>query len=394
MPHKGREIEKTSLGETAMKIVVPRDPAPEETRIAMVPVVVRKLVDLGASVTVEAGLGGPIGVADSDFTDAGATIGALADAAPDAGDMVLRLNPPTPEEAAQLPAGCLHVSYLDPFRRLDLVKQLAGQGVNTLCMELIPRSTIAQKMDALSSQANLAGYMAVLLAMNALDKIAPMMMTPAGTLAPARVFVIGAGVAGLQAIATAKRLGARVDAFDTRPVVEEQVASLGARFLKVDLGETGQTEGGYAKALTEAQLARQRDAMAKACAKSDVLITTAQVFGRKAPLIITADMVDGMHPGSVIVDMAVDTGGNVAGSEPEAEVHRRGVKLLGYSNLARRVPVDASQMYASNLFNLVDHFWDAEANAFRLNRDDDIIKSALVTCDGAVVNDTIKARME
>jgi NAD(P) transhydrogenase subunit alpha len=217
-----------------------------------------------------------------------------------------------------------------------------------------------------------------------------MMMTPSGTIAPAKVFVIGAGVAGLQAIATAKRLGARVEAFDTRTVVEEQVQSLGAKFIKVDLGETGQTKDGYAKALSEEQLNKQRDAMAKHCAMADVVITTAQVFGKKAPLIITEDMIRGMKAGSVVVDLAVETGGNVQGSQPGAEVEINGVHILGLENLPGRVAVHASQMYSSNLGNFITEFWDKENKKFILNLEDEIIKGCLVTHQGEIFSATLK----
>src|SRR5687768_9339100 len=228
-------------------------------------------------------------------------------------------------------------------------------------MEMIPRSTIAQKMDAMSSQANLAGYLAVLLAAEEIDRIFPMMMTPAGTIQPVRVFVIGVGVAGLQAIATAKRLGAKVEAYDTRPVVEEQVKSLGGRFVTLDLGgETGQTRDGYAQALTAEQIERQREGMKKVCAASDVVITTAQVFGRRAPVLVTADMLDAMKPGSVVVDLAAESGGNVEGVEPGAIIQRGGVTIVGLRNLPGRVPAHASQMYSSNLCALVEEFWDKE----------------------------------
>jgi len=376
-----------------MRIVVPSETAPGETRVAMIPASVKKLTALGAQVTLEAGLGNSIHQPDQAYTAAGATVVTDISQALAAADMVLRLNPPTAAEIDRIPAGAVHVSFLDPFNNLDRVRQLAERKVSALGMELIPRTTIAQKMDALSSQANLAGYVAVLTAVAQFGRIVPMMMTPAGTLAPARVFIIGAGVAGLQAIATARRLGARVEAFDTRPVVEEQVQSLGARFLKVDLGDTGSTAGGYARQLTEDQLARQRAAMAKACAQADIVITTAQVFGRKAPRIITTEMVRGMQPGSVILDMAVETGGNVEGSQVDATVTVAGVAILGVGNLAGRVPVHASQMYAANLTNLIEHFWNAETKAFDLKREDEIIAGALLTHAGAIVNATIKERM-
>jgi len=245
-------------------------------------------------------------------------------------------------------------------------------------------------MDALSSQANLAGYVMVLLAAEKLDRILPMMMTPAGTLSPARVFVIGAGVAGLQAIATAKRLGARVEAFDTRPVVAEQVQSLGAKFVEIDLGETGQTKDGYARELTPEQLEMQREGMKAVIGQSDIVITTAQVFGRPAPRIVTGDMVAAMKPGSVVVDMAVDSGGNVEGSSPDEIVDVDGVSIIGVSNLPAKVATDASQMYSSNLFNLVTEYWDEESKTLNLDPEDDIIAGCLITHDGEVVNETIK----
>ena len=257
-------------------------------------------------------------------------------------------------------------------------------------MEMIPRTTRAQKMDALSSQANLAGYVMVIQAAQQLDRILPMMMTPAGTLSPAKVFVIGAGVAGLQAIATAKRLGARVEAFDTRPVVAEQVQSLGGKFVEIDLGETGQTKDGYAKELTAEQLEMQREGMKAVISESDIVITTAQVFGRPAPRIVTADMVEAMKPGGVIVDMAVDSGGNVEGSVADETAEIGGVTILGLSNLPAQVSKDASQMYSSNLFNLVSEYWDSETKAMNLDLEDDILQSCVITHGGSIVNETIK----
>ena len=258
-------------------------------------------------------------------------------------------------------------------------------------MELVPRTTRAQKMDVLSSQASLAGYAGVIVAAEQSDKIFPMMMTPAGTLLPARVFIIGAGVAGLQAIATAKRLGAKVEAYDTRPVVEEQVRSLGARFVKIDVGETGQTEQGYAKALTEEQLKLQREGMKRVCAESDVVITTAQVFGRRAPILVTSEMLDAMRPGSVVVDLAVESGGNVEDVEPGQIADRRGVKIVGLANLPGCVPVHASQMYSSNVTALLEEFWDREAKVLRLKLDDEIIKGCLVTHAGKIVNERLSS---
>ncbi len=306
------------------------------------------------------------------------------------GDMVLRVRKPSTEEVALLKKGAIQISYLDPYNEHELVDSLAAQGVTAISMEMIPRTTRAQKMDALSSQANLAGYVMVLLAASKLDRILPMMMTPAGTLSPAKVFVIGAGVAGLQAIATAKRLGARVEAFDTRPVVAEQVQSLGGKFVEIDLGETGQTKDGYAQALTPEQLELQRLGMKDVISESDIVITTAQLFGRPAPRIITADMVAAMKNGGVIVDMAVDSGGNVEGSKPDETVEIDGVSIIGMANLPSQVSSDASQMYSSNLYNLVSEYWDEENKTFNLDLEDDILKGCVITHDGGLVNEAIK----
>ncbi len=373
-----------------MKILALRETHPGERRVALIPPTVEKLVQLGAHVEIESGLGSTLGLGDEAYVKTGATVAANRNASLAAADMVLRLRKPLLEDVPSLKRGALHVSYLDPFNERELVQKLAGAGISAFSLELVPRSTIAQKMDVLSSQANLAGYVAVVLAAQRLDKIFPMMSTPAGTIAPARVFIIGAGVAGLQAIATARRLGALVEAFDTRPVVEEQVKSLGAKFVKVDLGETGQTKDGYAKALTEEQLQKQREAMARHCAGADVVITTAQVFGRKAPRIVTADMVRGMKPGSLIVDLAIETGGNVEGAQLDQEVEVNGVRILGLSNLPGRVPVHASQMYSSNLGSFVEHFWDKESKSFRLDREDEIIKGCLVTHGGEIVHEMVR----
>ncbi len=373
-----------------MKISACRETHPRETRAALTPAAAEKLVKLGAEVVVETGIGASIHQPDEAYRKAGATVSGSAVEALNGAHLVLRLRPPTPEVAAASSPGSIHIGYLDPFTNRPLAEAFAASGATALAMELLPRSTIAQKMDALSSQANLGGYVAVLIAAERLAKIMPMMMTPAGTITPARVFIIGAGVAGLQAIATAKRLGARVEAFDTRPVVKEQVQSLGAKFVEVDLGETGQTKDGYAKALTEEQLARQRAAMARHCAEADIVITTAQVFGRKAPVIVTADMVAGMKPGSVVVDMAVETGGNVEGARLDEEIELNGVRIVGLGNLPGRVPVAASQMYASNLANLVEHFWDRKEKVFRLNLDDEILKASVVAHQGKLVHEGVR----
>ena len=373
-----------------MNIAIPKEDHPDETRVALIPEHVAKLAAAGAAICVEAGLGNSLQIADDAYKEAGATVVDDRRMLFQEAEMVLRIRKPAPEEAMLLKKGAIYVSLLDPFNEKELIETFVSNGISAISMEMIPRITRAQKMDVLSSQANLAGYVAVIIAAERLDKIFPMMMTPAGTIAPARVFVIGAGVAGLQAIATAKRLGARVEAFDTRPVVEEQVKSLGARFVKIDLGETGQTKDGYAKALTDEQLQKQREGMAKICAASDVVITTAQLFGRKAPLIVTEDMLLRMQKGSVVIDLAVESGGNVAGSQPNQEVDSDGVTIIGLANLPGKVAVHASQMYSSNLFNLVDEFWNTDQNRFELDFEDEIIRGCVITHNGEIVNEMIR----
>ena len=373
-----------------MQIGVLKETHPGENRVAVIPDTVKKLVKLGAELTVESALGQGSGFADGEYADAGATVGSDRDDILAQSDIILRIRKPESDEVGRIKQGCIHISYLDPFNEGELVDALAQQGISAISMEMIPRTTLSQKMDALSSQANLAGYVAVMLAANSLDRLLPMMMTPAGTIKPARVFVIGAGVAGLQAIATAKRLGAKVTAFDTRPVVAEQVRSVGAKFLEIDLGETGETKDGYARELTPEQVEKQRQGQKAAIAESDIVITTAQVFGRKAPVLVTTDMVEAMQPGSVIVDMAAETGGNVEGSVAGQEVVVNGVTIIGQGNWPNFVSRDASQMYSSNLLNMVSEYWDKENKSFVLDQENEIIQGCLITHGGAVVNETIK----
>ena len=377
-----------------MRLAIPRETHPGENRASVTPETVKKLVRLGADLAIEAGAGAGAGFSDEAYAAEGASVVTDRDALLGSAAMVLRLRKPELEEVAKLKAGCIHVSYLDPFNEHELIREFAAKSITAVSMEMIPRSTRSQKMDALSSQANLAGYMAVMLAATRLPRIFPMMMTPAGTLKPSKVFIIGAGVAGLQAIATAKRLGARVTAFDTRPVVAEQVQSLGGKFLEIDLGDTGQTADGYARELTPEQVEIQRQAQKAVIADSDVVITTAQVFGRKPPVLVTADMVAGMAPGSVVVDMAAETGGNVEGSVPDEVVDVGGVTIVGTGNLANLVARDATQMYASNMFNLVEDTWDEEAKAFVLDMENDILPGCVITHGGAVVHPTIKDILE
>jgi NAD(P) transhydrogenase subunit alpha len=363
----------------------PREVEPPDPRVAVTPDSASKFKGLGISVMVESGAGAPSGFSDKEYSAAGCEIITDRAAALKKAQVVTSVHALPDTDFSSLSRGAVTISFLDPFRNPSKTAVAAASGASVFSMELIPRTTLAQKMDALSSQASLGGYAAVLLAAMRMDTILPMMMTPAGTLQASRVLVIGVGVAGLQAIATAKRLGARVTAFDTRPIVEEQVKSLGAKFLKIDLGETGQTEQGYAKELTPEQLAKQRAGMARACAETDAVITTAQVFGRAAPRIISAEMVAGMRPGSVIVDMAVASGGNVEGSEPGKEVVVGGVRILGADNLPASVPRHASLAFANNIFNFISHLWKP-GQGIDFDAGDEILQSSLVTRGGKIVN--------
>ncbi len=377
-----------------MRTVVLKELEPGETRVPVTPQVVERLTRLGVKVEVERGLGASAFISDAEYEAAGAALGerpALIAGA----DLLLHLNP-LPEDVVEgVREGALTAGFLDPFFEPELVGRLAARKVDAIAMELVPRSTYAQKMDALSSQASLAGYAAVIVAAERSPQAFPMMSTPAGTIPPVRVLVIGAGVAGLQAIATAKRLGARVEAYDTRPVVKEQVQSLGAKFVEIDVGETGQTEQGYARELTPEQLESQRKQMARICAHSDIIITTAQVFGRQAPTIITKSMVADMKPGSVIVDLAATTGGNVEGTRAGEEVRTDGgVLIVGPANMPGQVARDASQMYANNLYFLLEHAWDKEAGRLALDTEDAVIGACLLTSGGAIRDERVAALLE
>ncbi|MBV8813492.1 MAG: NAD(P) transhydrogenase subunit alpha [Verrucomicrobia bacterium] len=372
-----------------MRIFVPKEIFPGEKRVAVSPITVAKLVKLGVDVEVEQNLGASVNWPDSHYETAGARLSSSRRASLRGAELILRVRKPPFDEIDDLKAGGIHISLLDPFNEEKLVRHLAGAQVTAVSMEMIPRVTVAQPMDVLSSQANLVGYVSVILAANAVDRIFPMMTTAAGMIKPLRMFVIGVGVAGLQAIATGRRLGAWVEAFDTRPVVEEQVKSLGAKFVKLDLGETGETAGGYAKELTTEQLQRQRQLMADHVVSADVVITAAQVFGKKAPVIITSDLVQKMRPGSVVVDTAVETGGNVEGSMRDQEVTLNGVKIVGFANLASRVASHASEMYSNNLGAFVQYFWNRETKAFGLDLTHEILKACVVTHGGEIINQTI-----
>lgn len=369
-----------------MHVVATRETEIGEFRAALVPSGVEQLVKDGFDVSVQSGIGLHAGFSDEMYSQLGANVETEANKLLNEADIALHVRKPDKDSISQLKQDSVHISFLDPFFEGELVQSLAEQGVVAVSLEMVPRSTRAQKMDALSSQASLAGYAAVVTAAYHLPRIFPMMMTPAGTISPTRVFVIGAGVAGLQAIATAHRLGARIEAFDTRPVVAEEVRSLGAKFVEIDIGDTGQTEQGYAQALTSEQIEMQRKGMAAVVARSDVVITTAQVFGRPAPKIVTSDMVEAMDETSVVVDMAVETGGNVEGSKLNEIVNVNGVKVIGLGNLPSHVAGHASEMYSSNLVHFIREFSTDAPGTINLDSENDIASACVLTRDGQVLN--------
>ena len=375
-----------------MKIAVAKENELGELRVAQVPDTVARLVKQGFEVWVEAGAGIGAGYDDAAYTTAGAKI--IADPALLWGeaDILLKVNPPTKQdswlEIDWLKPGTTLISFLNPLGDPTLIQQLAQREVTALSIELIPRTTRAQSMDALSSQANIAGYKSVLLAAASLPRIFPMMTTAAGTIPPAKVLVLGAGVAGLQAIATARRLGAVVEAFDIRPTVKEEVQSVGAKFIEINLEEDTTAEGGYAKQVSGDTQELIRQGLSTYIAKADVVITTAQVPGKQAPLLITAETVAQMKSGSVIVDLAAETGGNCACSEAGKDVTYEGVTIISPINLPGTVPINTSQMYAKNLLNFVKHL--AKDGELELNFDDDITSSACVTHGGEILNERVK----
>lgn len=371
------------------RIFVPQETRTGEHRVAAVPETVKKLVVAGFEIEVQRGAGSAAGHPDAEYEAAGASLVASAPAAMAGADLVLRVAPPTDDEAGALRSGSILVSLLDPYRNLGQVRRLAERGVSAFAMELVPRTTRAQAMDVLSSQASIAGYKAVLLAAGRLGKYFPQLMTAAGTIQPARVVVLGAGVAGLQALATARRLGAIVEVSDVRAAVKEQVESLGGRF--IDLPEMGSAEGtgGYAKEVTREFLDRQREILTERIGHADVVITTAQVPGRKAPVLVTRAMVEAMRPGSVVVDLAASTGGNCELTEADREVRHGGVLVLGPSNLAAELAHDASLLYARNVFNLVKLLWKDKQLSVPL--EDEVVAGTLLTHEGKVVPPAIAA---
>jgi H+-translocating NAD(P) transhydrogenase subunit alpha len=355
-----------------MKLGVPKESASGENRVAMVPEVVGRLGRANVDVVVEAGAGAAARIPDELYTEAGATIGNPWDS-----DVVVKVAPPSQEEVGRLRSGSVLIGFLQPLTNPELAQALESQGVTAFAMESIPRISRAQSMDALSSQANVGGYKAVLIAADSFGRYFPMLMTAAGTVPPAKVLVLGAGVAGLQAIATAKRLGAAVQAFDVRSVVKEQIESLGAKFVKLDLDFDAEAEGGYARQLTDEEQDKQRAALADVIAKVDIVITTAQVPGKRAPLLVTADAVKRMAPGSVIVDMAGDSGGNCELTKAGETVVEHDVTIISPLNLPSEMPESASMMYARNVQALVDLMVGDEGN-LALDWSDEVIAKACV----------------
>lgn len=372
-----------------MKVAVLKETRPGELRVALVPQGVQQLTKAGLEVVVESGAGVTSGVSDEDYRTAGATIAATAAEALSGAGMCLHINPPTAEEVAGMGEGTILVSFLSPLTDLDLVRKLETAKVTGISMEMVPRITRAQSMDALSSQATVAGYKAVLMAADHLPKFLPMFTTAAGTIRPAKALILGAGVAGLQAIATAKRLGAVVEAFDVRPAVKEQVQSLGAKFLETEGDVTAEGEGGYAKELSEEQHKKELELIAAHIADADIVVTTAQIPGRKAPVLITADMVKSMKPGSVIVDLASETGGNCELTKTDETSVAHDVLIMAPVNISTTVPVHASQMYSKNIVTLVSEFVDKEGNV-ELDFENDVVGPSTVTHGGAVMNDRVQ----
>ncbi|MFA6119147.1 MAG: NAD(P) transhydrogenase subunit alpha [Parachlamydiales bacterium] len=357
----------------------------EDSRTCIVPKIAAKFKNLGIDIEIEKGIGEGIDIPDEDYIQAGATVRSRKEIF-SSNEVILKVNSPSKDDIHQLKPKTLFISFLDPFFEKEKIDQFLKNDINSISMNLILRSTLAQKMDALSSQANLAGYAAVILGISNLKKAMPMMTTPAGTISPAKVFVIGAGVAGLQAIATAKRLGAKIEAFDTRLEAQEQIRSLGGKPLKIDLGETSSTAQGYAKQLSESQVEIQRNAIEKAILSSDIVITTAQVFSKKAPIIITQEMLKKAKKPIVIIDLAITTGGNVEGSTADEIKQVNDVKILAPTYPTNLVAADASFLYSSNLYNLIEYFYDKNLKRLNYDLNNEIIKNCLVTFNSQIIS--------
>ncbi len=378
-----------------MKIAIPKERRENETRVAASPEVVKKLIGLGFQVVVQKDAGQAASFTDGAFRDAGATIAKDAPQAIRGAAIVLKIQSPLPAEVSLMKKGTILIAALGALSNPKEMQALARAGLTSFAMELMPRITRAQGMDILSSQSNLAGYKAVLDAASEFGRVLPMMMTAAGTVAPAKVFIMGVGVAGLQAIATAKRLGAVVTATDVRPATKEQVESLGGKFLEVDpeMEKDAQTEGGYAKEMPPEYFKKQKKVVAEHITKQDIVITTALIPGRPAPVLVTEDMVATMRPGAVIVDLAVEAGGNCPLSKFDQIVTtKNGVKIIGYGNVAGRLAEDASALFAKNLFNFITPLVDAETKELAIDWEDEIVKGTLVTRDGKVVHPMLAAK--
>lgn len=381
-----------------MRIGAPRETRDGETRVALTPNVLPLLIRDGHSVIIESGAGEKARFPDAAFVSTGAQVVRDAQTLYDQADVVFRVLSPQEDpttglhEAGMLREGSVCMGLLAPLDHLDVIDIFARRRITSYALEYLPRISRAQSMDALTSMATVAGYKAMILAAERLDKMCPLLMTAAGTVSPANVLVLGAGVAGLQAIATAKRLGARVEAFDPRSAVQEQVQSLGARFLEMEASPDAETTGGYAREQSEAFLQRERDTIAQRLPEMDVVICTAQVFGKRAPLLITAEMVCQMHPGAVIVDLAAEQGGNCEQTQPGVELVRDGVRIIGATNLPTLVPFDASQLYARNLVNLFRYVYPAAGAP--LGPEDQIVQGACVTRDGEIVHPAVLAAAE
>ncbi|TMD21602.1 MAG: Re/Si-specific NAD(P)(+) transhydrogenase subunit alpha [Chloroflexi bacterium] len=370
-----------------MKVAIPKETADGERRVALVPDTATKLIGAGLQVSIQAGAGASAHLTDSVYQAAGVTLESDESALFQDAGAVLKVQPPDQSEIGLLPKGSVLISFLQPATDAGIVHALAAQGVTAFSLELVPRISRAQSMDALSSQASASGYKAVLMAAERFGKFFPMMMTAAGTVAPARVLVMGAGVAGLQAIATARRLGAVVSAYDVRPAVKEEVQSLGATFIELPL-ESQEGQGGYAREQSEEFLRKQRELIGEHIAKSDIVITTAAVPGRRAPLLVTGDMVKGMRPGSIIVDLAAESGGNVELTKAGSDVDVNGVLIMGRRNVPSTMPLHASQLYARNVANLLLHL--VRDGAINLDFEDEITKGACVTHAGEIVSERAK----
>jgi H+-translocating NAD(P) transhydrogenase subunit alpha len=373
-----------------MKIAVARERAEGETRVAITPETASKLIGLGASVVIEKDAGELSRIPDADYQAAGATIAASAEEAVKDADIVLTVRRPAAAAVAGAAKSALVIGVLDPYGNEKDIEALAKAGVTAVAMEFMPRITRAQVMDVLSSQANLAGYQAVVDAAVHFDRAFPMMMTAAGTVRPAKVFVMGAGVAGLQAIATAKRLGAVVTATDVRAAAAEQVESLGGKFIMTEALKDASGTGGYARELTDTEKAAQAELVAGHISKQDIVITTALIPGRPAPKLVTKAMVESMAPGSVIVDLAAERGGNVELTQPGKVIVNKGVTIIGYANMAGRIPTSASQLYARNLLSFLETLIDKKEKKLAINWDDELVKATVLTRDGAVVHPNIK----